>query len=460
MKRNHRTFAITAALALAVATVSMANTTNTVPAYFSFEDQAVDTSVVGSNGWYADNTNAGIIIANPDNYPGSFPPGFPIATNHTQVLEISDTLTNMVTGPISTTTFIDTMINPRPWDQEDAPTVPDSAQMAAYVSTNNSLVIWHIVDGTFDKAWTELSSTTIPTGTWVRLTCEMNYDDSDGDWGYYFYRVYLNGVPVSDPNGRSQPNGGGTPGGPWFVMTDFANQFISALTINGTGHIDDLQFVTDNPNNINTYVIAASVDNPDAAILQPSGAVGVLEGEEPTFTWTAKSGFTVTNVLVNGALLNPVSNSYTFDPVTSNQMIQVLTGVSQGESAMGVPDSWYNDHGLTPGDDEGNGDSDAALNWQEYVAGTDPTNGASVFQILEQGHGSPSNYVVYYCTTNNPGSQDGVDVYRSTNLLDENGWLLVGPNVPRDPTGTNTWWDTDAPSNTPAFYKPTILWAP
>jgi hypothetical protein len=65
--------------------------------------------------------------------------------------------------------------------------------------------------------------------------------------------------------------------------------------------------------------------------------------------------------------------------------------------------------------------------------------------------------VSYYCSTNS-GLTDPVDIYRSSDLLDANGWVLVGDNVPRADDGTNTWWDVNAPSNLPAFYKPTILW--
>ncbi len=456
MKRNHRTFAITAALALAVATVSMANTTNTVPAYFSFEDQAVDTSVVGSNGWYADNTNAGIIIDNPDNYPGSFPPGFPIATNHTQVLEISDTLTNMVSSLEGEKVFVDTMISPRPWDQDDAPTIPADAQMAAYVSTNQSLVVWHADYDTSSNMWTELTSTTVPTGTWIRLTFEMNYSDFDGIFAYYFYRVLLNGVEVSDPAGRSQPDQNGTAGGPWFPMPDSTQPFISSLTINGTGMIDDLQFVPSDPNNAVFYSVVASVDDSDAAILTPSGTVNVTESNDLKFVWSAKNGYSVTNVLVDGVLLNPATNTYTFVAVTENHTLTVLTDVLQGISDMGVPLSWYTAYGIDDGD-MGNKDADPTLNWEEYVAGTDPTNELSFFQILAQGHGSPSNYVSYYCSTNS-GLTEPVDIYRSSDLLDANGWVLVGDNVPRADDGTNTWWDVNAPSNLPAFYRPTILW--
>jgi hypothetical protein len=356
--------------------------------------------------------------------------------------------------------YVDTMISPRPWDQVDPPEVPVDAQLAAFVNTNDNIVIWHknysTVPAERTNKWTVLANSSITTGTWVRLTFEMNYVDQDFPaGGLRFFRVILNGVEVSDTEGRSQPTFGSTAGGPWFPMADNTRNYISSLTVNGTGKIDDLQFVTNDPNDTVFYSIVATVDNPDAASLVPNGIVNVAESNSVVFSWFAKTGYTVTNVMVDGMLTYPTTNTHPFNNVVTNHTIHVLTGELEGTDENGVPYSWLTGHGLSEsGTDD---DLDGALTWEEYVAGTDPTNDMSFFQILEQGHGSPSNYVAYYCTTNS-GETEPVDIYRSIDLLDEDGWVLVGENVPRSADGTNIWWDMNAPSNTPAFYKPTILW--
>ncbi|VGO22271.1 Ig-like domain-containing protein [Pontiella sulfatireligans] len=50
----------------------------------------------------------------------------------------------------------------------------------------------------------------------------------------------------------------------------------------------------------------------------------------------------------------------------------------------GMPDTFENQYGLDPLAPDGaeHGDADGLSNWEEYIAGTDPTNGASCFEIL------------------------------------------------------------------------------
>ncbi len=58
-------------------------------------------------------------------------------------------------------------------------------------------------------------------------------------------------------------------------------------------------------------------------------------------------------------------------------------------SAAGVPIEWYVLHGLTPGEWEGwhdldlhDSDGDGALNWEEYIADTDPNNSDCYFRVV------------------------------------------------------------------------------
>ena len=54
--------------------------------------------------------------------------------------------------------------------------------------------------------------------------------------------------------------------------------------------------------------------------ISPSGSVQVNEGDTPTFTVTANSGYTIQDVLVDGVSIGPVS-SYQFAPVTADHTI-------------------------------------------------------------------------------------------------------------------------------------------
>ena len=123
-------------------------------------------------------------------------------------------------------------------------------------------------------------------------------------------------------------------------------------------------------------------------------------------------------------------------------------------TAHGTPRAWLDRFGLAnyENDDLLDQDEDGLFTWQEYIAGTDPTNRASVFAVLDIGTMSGSNCVTFYGTTN--GVTLPFSIYRSTNLLDSPAWQLYSTQ-PRDPSGTNVWWDTDPPvEGTPVFYRP------
>ena len=97
-------------------------------------------------------------------------------------------------------------------------------------------------------------------------------------------------------------------------------------------------------------------------------------------------------------------------------------------------------------------DGDGITAEGEFNVGTDPTNMASVFAIIETGRTGASNSVTWYGTSNNVSTPFAI--YRATNLLDEVPWGFV-TNVNRDPMGTgiNQWWDEAPLLNVPSFYR-------
>ena len=68
------------------------------------------------------------------------------------------------------------------------------------------------------------------------------------------------------------------------------------------------------------YTITASAGN--GGMISPAGAVTVDEGKDQTFTITANNGYSIADVVVDGASVGAV-DSYTFEDVTANHTINV-----------------------------------------------------------------------------------------------------------------------------------------
>jgi hypothetical protein len=67
------------------------------------------------------------------------------------------------------------------------------------------------------------------------------------------------------------------------------------------------------------------------------------------------------------------------DGDSSNDTLRVTA--PKGTTANGTPLWWLYSNGLTEADDELDADNDGMDNWQEYVAGTSPTNSTSVLEV-------------------------------------------------------------------------------
>jgi hypothetical protein len=88
----------------------------------------------------------------------------------------------------------------------------------------------------------------------------------------------------------------------------------------------------------------------------------------------------------------------------------------------GVPLWWLAQYGLSTNDAGAlaDSDNDGCLNWQEYIAGTNPTNAASRFLIRSNGFGTNGSWLSFPAASNRIY---GVE-FRN-DLLDTNGWQLL-----------------------------------
>lgn len=97
-------------------------------------------------------------------------------------------------------------------------------------------------------------------------------------------------------------------------------------------------------------------------------------------------------------------------------------------------------------------DHDGAAAWQEYRAGTAPTNAASVFGILRMEASGTVSRLWWYGTTNS-GVTTPFIVECGPQLGDTNGWADVSPDLDRSATGTNEWQHNSVPAPGPVFYR-------
>ena len=94
------------------------------------------------------------------------------------------------------------------------------------------------------------------------------------------------------------------------------------------------------------------------------------------------------------------------------------------------PDNWLVDYGLSTNGsaDFVDTDGDGANNWQEYHAGTDPTNENSVFEFNHVTAGDPGSSVFEWNTVS--GKQ--YVVMASTNLVEDSDYSLLVKQVTSD----------------------------
>jgi hypothetical protein len=92
-------------------------------------------------------------------------------------------------------------------------------------------------------------------------------------------------------------------------------------------------------------------------------------------------------------------------------------------------------------------DNDGANNWQEWIAGTDPTNPASVLHLLSVSNTLPGMAVTWESVPNRSYLLE-----RASDLGAQLPFLLVASNIPAQ-TGTTTFTDTNALGSGHFFYR-------
>lgn len=397
-RRGFTTGSKTSMLLLAAFVVPMVLSAATdLPLAESFEDYPLGTDLQGTGYPWEDLASSNSIVVTAGD-PG-YPFGYVLNTGHTQVASISNsTLAEFTMNSYTNAKYIyiDVMMNPVPRDS--APDITDSNVSAAvYLGTNGMLNIyaktkWDGAAQNLDPAvgqlgkWIELSNSSVPTGTWFRLSMQMSYRNSPvflSTGNEVFYRVAANGTYITATNAfdvDASDNGGPNPSGTgtWFCAAN-------------AGTIPDPLFGSGVWGLENAYISSIATEGP-----------GLID-----------------------------------DLVVSSNAPSVTAGPT---SIYGVPSSWYASMGLL-GDPDGDFDGDGMLNYEEFWAGTDAKDINSVLEFVVI-YGGGTNYV--YWTGDDSTTNTPYELYTATNITAASPWTVLD-SVPRVSPGSTNMYAHPAP---------------
>ncbi|MCX8107737.1 MAG: hypothetical protein N3G20_02925, partial [Verrucomicrobiae bacterium] len=216
------------------------------------------------------------------------------------------------------------------------------------------------------------------------------------------------------------------------------------------------------------WPVVASADA--NGIIIPSGTNLVLQGDNISFDIGAKPMYVVSNVVLTAIVGSQTNvwaigptNYYAFRNVTNAWRIHVVTARAGGYTSRGTPISWLQQYGFTSNYeywDQQDVDGDGMATWEEYIAGTNPTNAWSVFRVVRVEFRGATNVVYFFGTAN--GATNDFEMDRATNLVETTPWYRLPGKLPRSQgvNGTNTWVDGAAPAGRPTYYRPVAVRVP
>jgi hypothetical protein len=183
------------------------------------------------------------------------------------------------------------------------------------------------------------------------------------------------------------------------------------------------------------------------------GGIGILTNAPQFVNYAAGNLRLQTNSLcINSGNNGLVSGSQDMDgnPRVNSGAVDMGAYEFQGTGSA-ISYAWLQQYGL-PADgsaDFSDADGDGLNNWQEWIAGTNPTNALSVFKIASANKvNNPEGMVVTWesITTRT------YDLQRSTNLGDSPPFITMQTSIPGQP-GTTSFTDTNAVGPGPFYYR-------
>lgn len=203
---------------------------------------------------------------------------------------------------------------------------------------------------------------------------------------------------------------------------------------------------------------SVAVDTGPGGKVSPNDTVLVIHGQDVSFNIDADQFYHIADILTNnvsvGGPFDFSSTNFLWNQVVDDGTLKALFHANM--AANDTPHWWLAGYGL---DTNAAGamwdDGDPMPAWQEYIAGTDPTNPLSYFQATaDTVVPSSSNLVIRW----NSASNRFYSVLFKTNLLD-NDWQPLTSGLPAGLTW-NVYTDSIPSANSPKFYLIGVTNAP
>lgn len=408
-------------------------------------------------------------------YSNRAPITFPLSSEtHTNIVrfETDGLISNSFAASSLQTLWVDTMVQPVLSEEAPVSSAITNSQLSVYFGTNGYVSVFHGVDtnapatGLIDtNFWSTFSNSGFritSSGQWVRLTVQMYYNT---DFSYAMFKAQVDGTVLSNEFGYSGTDlQTATQPGPWFLCANDTSLEgglqLNEIALSGSGYLDDLLVTTNAPTFAQSITVIASA----GGSVTPSGTLYFVSGASTNFVIQADPYWAI-SLVDTGAPVAGVQGLVYYDLPWSNIIgdSTLTVNFSEQVASNGVPYKWLVDHNVGTNNyplmtwDElsvDDPDKDGMFNWQEWVAGTEPTDSNSLLKVLSQviSNGLP---VITWLSSTNTLNGAPYRMQSSSNLLDGAGWAVI-TNIPADVAGTNTLIVTPAPLTTPTFFRVSI----